>query len=702
MRKLVSLPLVLLGIAFSCARSVTASAQTIVALDEDFSDNQMEWWEGKADYGSARLEDGVYAMRGARPDVWWYASRPVYIDQRQDWAITATIRQTGGPSIGFGVIWGGLNSNNLNEMRVTSDGRVRVATFKAGSLTEHQPWKPVKAIHRMGEWNDLRIERRGAKMRYLVNGTEVAAGSVLPQHGLEVGIVVEGIVGVEIDHLLVDQKQKIRFVPNVPRKLEIVNLGRNINSEYEELTPVIAPDGKTLYFSVRHSPDNTGGRSDADEIWASSAIDDTTWAKRQHLGWPLNNESPNWVISVTPDNNTLLLANLYDRKGSYGGGGLSISYRSDTGWTVPERVVLRNLTNHSGWQQFGLSNDRKILLLSVTGDVTYGDHDLYVSFLQSDGTWSEQRNLGGVVNTIGAEASPFLAADGVTLSSNGRPGYGQGDIYVTRRLDETWTNWSEPENLGPAINTPGHEHYFTVPASGLHAYMNSTHNSLGKADIFRLRLPDALRPFPVVLVTGRVLRSSDKQPLAAAITYRDLASDAEVGIASSDPRDGSYKIVLPAGRVYSFMAELDGYYAVSDNLDVSKLSKYREIKRDLLLAPVEVGTTIRLNNLFFDFARSELRSESFPELNRAARFLKANPSVRVEIAGHTDDIGTDEDNQRLSVARARAVVSYLVRKGIEETRLDPRGYGESRPLAANHDDDGRQMNRRVEFRILER
>jgi outer membrane protein OmpA-like peptidoglycan-associated protein len=175
-----------------------------------------------------------------------------------------------------------------------------------------------------------------------------------------------------------------------------------------------------------------------------------------------------------------------------------------------------------------------------------------------------------------------------------------------------------------------------------------------------------------------------------------------MGLATSNPTDGSYKIVLPAGQVYSFLAEKDDFYPISENFDVQKLTEYKEIEKNLYLAPIEVGSIIRMNNLFFDFGKSDLRPESFPELDRAVDFLNKYPSITIEVGGHTDNVGSDGDNKKLSQERAKSVENYLLKKSISAARLQSAGYGESKPVTKNDTDENRQMNRRVEFIILKK
>jgi outer membrane protein OmpA-like peptidoglycan-associated protein len=475
-----------------------------------------------------------------------------------------------------------------------------------------------------------------------------------------------------------------------------------VNSEYYEVAPLISPDGQMLYLVVEGDPGNTGDAGNQD-IWFSH-LQDGKWTKRENIGFPLNNEAANAIISVSPDNNTLLLMNQYESDGSLKSDGFSISHKTTSGWSVPVDVMIENYYNKSRYVDAFLTADQKTLILSVARDNSYGDRDLYVSFLQDSNRWSEPMNLGPQLNTSAAEGGVYLAADGVTLyfSTKGHPGYGEEDIFLSRRLDDTWKNWSEPENLGPEINTSGGDGYFTIPASGEYAYLVSGSNTLGGSDIFRIKLPSAAKPEPVVLVYGKVLNKKTSEPVQASISINDFTDNKQIGIASSDPSDGSYKIVLPAGRTYSFLAEKEGYYSVSENIEITELEEYIEIERNLYIAPVEVGQTIRLNNILFDFDKATLRPESFPELSRVMKMMNDNVTMKIEIAGHTDNKGSDEYNRLLSDDRARAVLNYLSENMVSPSRIISKGYGESKPVATNDTEEGRQLNRRVEFTILEK
>lgn len=484
------------------------------------------------------------------------------------------------------------------------------------------------------------------------------------------------------------------------------NLGVNVNSSYSEINPKVSPDGKTLYFSRGYHPQNIGGESDEEDIWYSILNDDATWSVAQRFPTPLNNADNNSIHSITPDGNTILLMNVYNYFDGSMSNGTSLAYRSRGGWTFPKKQNIVKYNNRSDFVSYFLTNDGKAIIMSIETKKSLGERDLYVSFKTGENEWSKPQNLGDIVNTREDDGSPFLAADGVTLyysTSGHKGGYGDNDIWKVKRLDNTWKNWSEPVNMGPKINSPDWDSYFTIPASGEYAYFVSYENSNGKADIFRIKLPAEAKPDPVVLISGNVYDSKTKKPIMTKIIYELLPEGKEVGIARSDPEKGAYKIVLPFGERYGFLAKADGYYAVSDNIDVTELEAYKEVVRDLYLTPIkkmELGEVVLLKNIFFEFGKTNLKEESYPELKRVVKLLSENTNIQIEISGHTDDVGAEEKNLELSQGRAQAVVDYLILNGVKGNRLIAKGYGEIVPVATNKTEEGKALNRRVEFKLL--
>ena len=480
-------------------------------------------------------------------------------------------------------------------------------------------------------------------------------------------------------------------------------LNSNINSPYTELRPIISPDGKKLFFVRQEHPGNYGkGDPEDQDIWVSDLTLNQEWGSAYNIGEPLNNKDKNHIGSVTPDGNTIVIGNVYHSNGELTPG-ISISNRTADGWSFPEELRINNFYNDSKYIEYYLSNNGKALLMTIERRDSYGGRDVYVSFIQEDNSWSEPMNLGPVVNSSSEEISPFLAADDKTLyySSEGKGGYGSADLFMTKRLDDTWKNWTSPENMGDIINSEKWDAYYFFPASGEYAYFVSQ-VSEGNEDIFRVKIPKRVRPEPVFLIYGKVTDTKTHLPVDAKIYYEILPGGFEAGIARTNPSTGEYKITLPKGKKYGFRAEADGYLSQNDYIDATELGKYKEVERNLNLIPIEIGETVVLNNIFFNSGKFDLREESFPELKRVAMFLKENPSIKIQISGHTDDINSDSYNLTLSENRAKAVFSYLTQNGIATERITFKGYGESKPVASNNTDEGRQLNRRVEFTITEK
>ncbi|MCE3294470.1 MAG: OmpA family protein [Crocinitomicaceae bacterium] len=470
---------------------------------------------------------------------------------------------------------------------------------------------------------------------------------------------------------------------------QLENLGEKINTTaYQECFPTISPDGKTLFFSRKNAP---GGKGESD-IYYSELDTAGNWTEGKPMDG-FNNSVKNVIYHISPDGNQIVLL------GKYGAAptekGLSWSNKTATGWTDPVAIPFEQEESISwGNNACTFSPNGNVMILSLKGD-------LHVSFKKGD-VWSFPQVFQGGITTSDNEYSPFLSSDNKTLyfSGGGHGGLGMNDIFKTTRLDDTWLNWSAPENLGEPINNKEWQSFFKLAAKGDYAYVYTLVN---EGDLFRVKLKEELKPQPVVLVKGKVLDSKTKMPIpAASVSYEILANGSPVGTASSNPQTGEYMIVLGYGQNYGFSAGSKGYISVSENLDLTKVEEYREITKDLYLTPIEVGSIVRMNNIFFDVAKATLKPESAAELNKVAAVLKDNPGISIEIGGHTDSDGSDDLNKKLSQSRANSVKAYLESLGISAARVTSVGYGEAKPSVPNNSDDNKQLNRRVEFKITKK
>ena len=505
---------------------------------------------------------------------------------------------------------------------------------------------------------------------------------------------------------LIAQKENIITESTI---IKVENLGPLVNSEYGEMRPTISADGNLLFFIRQGHPKNVQAATvpNSQDIWYSTRDSSGVWSAAKHLNSSVNASHYNAVYWISPDLNTMLIKGAFTQ-GQYLGTGLSMMYKvEDNSWTPPEALKIRNFNKFSFTQQLGASmgQDGKTLLFYMTDKKENFNNDLYVSFLEGGDIWSAPKSLGKKINLPDYnEMSPFIAADGVTLYfSSDRPGgLGENDIWMCKRLDNSWQKWSEPVNLGAPINTAGSEAFFTLDAGGEYAYLTSSDGAFGASDIVRIKLLEKEKPDPVVLVSGNVYNAKTKEPLSAQLIYETLPDGVEAGKGLSNGLDGSFKMVLPYNKNYSIRASADKFFAVSENLNLDSLVKegYKNIHKDLYLVPIEIGQVFRLNNVFFDFDKYDLRPESFVELDRVVKFLKDYPNVEIEMSAHTDSRGSDEYNVVLSKNRAASVRTYILSKGIAVSRIVSEGYGETRPVATNETDEGHQENRRVEFTIL--
>lgn len=682
--------------------------QTTVVQRETFENNDRAWVTGEVGNLQAEVADGVFRLEMTADDGWQYLSHVFPLDNAKNWTLTARLRQVSGAEDNpYGLVYNSVDSDNTYQFMITSEGKARLRRFKEGETQDLLEWTDVEAIKGQDDWNEITIRKVNDAVAFFVNGVYVTgySASYFLVFGPQAGPYVQWSQTIEVDDILLEEwpMDPVDVVQGADAGATPVNLGAGVNSEADELVDAIAPDGSILMFSRQGDSRNVGS-ADYRDVWFAERKADGSWAKATNPGTPLNTSTHNFGVAMTQDLNTIFMQGVYYDDGTTStGGGVSYAHRTRTGWSKPVSMSIDDYYNNSSFLNSHISPDGQVLIMSIWRNDTRGGNDLYVCFRQPNDTWSAPKNIGSTINTQGEESGPFIAADGKTMyfSSNGHRGYEGRDIFVTVRQDESWTNWSAPKNLGKPINTDEHDTFFQVTAKGDSGYYSSTKNSMGQADIFSIALPRSARPEALIMIRGRVLDAETGKPVEATVVYERLPEGTTVGTARSAPSDGQYRVGLVRGVQYGVRAEASGYYPLSETMDARELGEYTEQVRDLLLSPIKKNVAIRLNNVFFDSGKYDLRPESFPELDRLVEFLRKNGSVSIEIGGHTDNIGSDKDNATLSQNRVNSVMAYLVAKSIPAGRVTAKGYGESKPLASNDTEEGRQQNRRVEFTILQ-
>ena len=497
---------------------------------------------------------------------------------------------------------------------------------------------------------------------------------------------------------------------------KITNLGPGINTRAGEFMPLTSTDDRSLYFTGMNRMGGQGG----EDIFVSTR-ENGEWKRAQAIPGQINTGNHEFGTSVAADGSRLVL--FASRQDGMGNGDLYYADKGKGGFSslTPFPAPL----NSEYWDCDGfLTSDGKAMLFASDrpGGVgpyqkkdilfrgeRWGNVDIWVS-LKTDTGWSRPINLGSSINTPWAERSPFLHPDGRTLyfCSSGHPGLGKLDIFVSKRLrEDSWTEWSEPVNLGRAINGVGSDWGYRVNTAGTTAYFAAENlpGSHGMSDIYAHELPQALRPLQVATIRGTV--TSDKgDPLQAQIKWEDLSTGKVVGELNSDLETGEFFITLPLGKNYGYYADKEGYYPVARNIDLRETESGVDIEVNIVLTPIEQiaeeGASIRLNNIFFDVNKATLKEESKAELDRFAKLLERFPNSKIEISGHTDSTASATYNKDLSQRRAQSVVDYLISKGFQRKNFVAVGYGEEVPVADNGTEAGRALNRRVEFRFLKK
>jgi outer membrane protein OmpA-like peptidoglycan-associated protein len=671
-----------------------------VFLDE-FNSNNKNWWvESNAD-ASGKIVNGKYIMEHKRAFGSYYFWREITFNPKEDYSIEIKVKQTkGAVDDPFGIVWGASGWGDSYSFAISSNGNYYIGGFKNKTEFMRQQYSnPI--ILPKGQYNILAIKKTGSIVKFYINNKSVYQYGSDPFFGSLLGFVIGKDMVVEADYFKVKYpRPTINLVNDINPAIKKKNLGPGINSKYSEIAPVISPDGQTLYVARQGDPNNEGEKKLYD-VWFATRQTDGSWSQLERMGKPINNEGDNLVISVSPDGNTLLLEGLYAADGSYiSDQGISVSHRTATGWSMPKKVVIKDFYNLNEYESYCPTVDRKVLIMSIERNDTYGQKDLYVSFLQPNGEYSTPKNMGDDINTYLNEGTPFIAPDNKTLYfySYGHPGYGSADIFVTKRLDDSWCKWSKPKNLGPTINSSDWDTYYSISAKGDYAYLVSSRNSIGNEDVFEIKLSEESRPDPVVLIYGKVFDSKTKKPIGVDIVYEDFKTGIKGGDARSNPGNGTYKIVLPYGKSYTFRAEADKYIAINEQIDLTQISTYKEIKRDLYLVPIEAGSVINLQSVQFERNTAEILASSYPELDRLVEILKKYPTMEIELSGHTDTRGSADLLLQLSMKRVIAVKNYLIQHGFSSNRISGKGYGGTKPLGTGSEEI-EMKNRRVEFEI---
>ncbi len=519
-----------------------------------------------------------------------------------------------------------------------------------------------------------------------------------------------------------------------PVKAKIENIGPIVNGSFPDYTPVITADESIMIFTSRREGNvgkNTASYLDQEEefpmedIYQSTKINDK-WSEPMNLGTTVNTPDHDAAIALSPDGNQLFIYKDAQK------GDIYLSERKGLDWSKPVSLGDKINLPKSSEQSCSITSDGKTLYFSSDRPGGYGGLDIWKS-QKIKGEWTDPQNMGPKINSKEDEDSPFIHPDGITLyfSTKGKNTMGGYDIVRTT-LEKG--GWSEPENLGYPINSVQNDIYFVLSADNQHGYYASyKEGGYGKHDIYMISMPQAedvkaievakantkiagvgaagdgrknIAPVAltktksrVTLLKGVIKDALTKQPIEANIALLNNKTGQKISEVNSNSATGAYLIILPAGKNYAITVTKPGYLFHSENFDLSDTAEFQEIIKNVDLNKAQVGAKIVLRNIFFDFDKATLRPESNIEIERLRKVLIEYPTMKIELSGHTDNKGSSDYNKKLSDSRAKAVLDYLVKKGISPDRMNSVGYGFDRPMAPNDTDAGRQLNRRTEFEI---
>ena len=483
-----------------------------------------------------------------------------------------------------------------------------------------------------------------------------------------------------------------------PLDIDFMNVGPEINTENSEYRPILpAKNNKLIYTALVKLKNYNPNYPDGQEDFFISHLDNNVWTDGFAMPRNINTYGNEGAHSLSSDGKTIFFT-ACNRKGGYGSCDLytaTLYYE-----TVHNIKALPAPINSQAWDsQPSVSANGNMLFFSSSRKGGFGKKDIWYCTLSDDGRWSAPQNLGATVNSAGNESNPYIHHDSQTLyfAADNHIGMGGYDLYKCTIIGDSLT---EPVNLGYPINTHKHETDFFVTTNGQVAYVASERDGgYGKLDIWQFNIPQHLRPNPMVFIEGTVFNSKTNKPVQAQVNLCN-SIDHNCDIATRSDENGEFLRCFKSGSINSYRASRIGFFPTSGKINLHASDTSYSLTLRIPLKPIKPGAEWVLRNTHFETNSHKLKTDSYAELNQLVSFLKANPSVRAEISGHSDNTGSEKLNKQLSAERAKTVYSYLTKRGIGANRLEHKGYADTQPVADNHTEEGRALNRRTQLTIL--
>jgi len=525
------------------------------------------------------------------------------------------------------------------------------------------------------------------------------------------------------------QLKECRFAKEMvanPVLVFVDSLGDNINSKYVDYAPLISADDSTLIFTTRRPNESESNRDQSgeyfEEIYISKKDSKGNWRKAKPIGKPIGGSGHSACAGLSADGNTLIVYK------SIGNGDLFVSKKENEKWSSLKSMG-KNINSNGHESTASFSYDNLKLYFSSNREGGYGGQDIYVSSIDEKGNWGHAENMMRKINTAYDETNFIALPDGETFyfTSSGHNSMGGLDIFKIIYKDSAW---GDAINLGYPINTPDDDLIYSISNDGKRAYFASTVNKSNKHDIFMLtfmldakpliddldgldlavyKYGEIMPPFDkavnieklnLTVLKGVIIDKSTKEPIYASIELTDNSTNKVVATFNSNEQTGNYLVSLPAGKDYGIAVKAENCLFYSDNIKIGKAKGYKEIVKDIELQRISVGSKVILKNIFFASGKAKLTKSSETELQNLLKLMNEIPTLKIEVSGHTDNVGKASSNKSLSKRRAKAVVDFLVKNGVASDRMVYKGFGYEQPIASNKTKEGRQQNRRTEFKVI--
>jgi outer membrane protein OmpA-like peptidoglycan-associated protein len=644
-------------------------AQPLLFSDE-FDKSGNNWSTGNNSTILFKVENGAYKLTN-KDFKRWHSSRSVnYFSHISDFEIEAKIKLTSGNINSLsGIEWDRYDNENCRLFEISGDGHFCIRTkLTDDEFKEVVPRTKSSSVKGIGTYNVLKIKAVGQKISYYINDNLVYSAEKPIVKGSKFGFVVADETSMEVDYIHIRQESLINLADHSSKSSKSRPLDK-INTTANENRPILSKDGKTLYFS-RDGNLIDGKKNKYADCWYAKKGSDGIFKSPVDMGKPLNNSDDNFIVFVSENEQSLILANQYDTDGEALSDELSISKLANGRWSMPQNITIKNFYNEGTTQaEYCFSPDKKILISAINNENSTGAIDLCVSFQIDERTYSKPQDMGSVLNSIHSESFPVLSPDTKKLyfTSNGHAGYGNSDIFVSERLDDSWMKWSTPKNLGPELNSAGNEMGFYLNSAGEIAYFTSFRDSVNNLDIYEFYSEDK-KADSLCLFSGIISDAVSQKPLAAEITFFTSSKHNEVQLLKSNPGDGSFKGSLPIDVTYDFYGIKKGYYSVTSRINLkSKKDSIVSYKISMLMYPVQAGLIVPMPNLAFNEKNIPTEYSIF-EIERLLHLMEEYPTLTVQLK--TPLNGTSQN-----FAQAESVMNYLISKGINESRFQKTDAG---------------------------